>query len=175
MKSHSRHTLLKIACLVVFCLSLAEAYTDLPEEGSTRVPVNYPNEYATIIAECCDIVAYLILLGIYEYKTRTHPWSINRIFFRVLTGMKIFDDVLHMLPSIWIFKYGYDAGFILSSFSLILTSVIRGLLLFANIRYILGSEFLSSVESMFLGLIGVRTSIPSLDCMLLHTMSSISW
>ena len=81
------------------------------------------------------MVAYLVLLGIYEYKTKSYPWTVYRVLFRVLTGFKIFEDILHIIPCIMTVQNGYQSGYVLSNFSLITSSIIRGLLLFANIRY----------------------------------------
>ena len=125
--------------MAVFLLGICSVFPNLDnvklEDESTVSPKDYRNENISIVVEICDMVAYLVLLGIYEYKTKSYPWTVYRVLFRVLTGFKLFDDILHIIPCILTIQNGYPSGYVLSNFSLIVSSIIRGLLLFANIRY----------------------------------------
>ena len=125
--------------IIVLLLGICSAFPNPNhmemEEEPTLPPKDFLNENISIIVEICDMVAYLILLGIYEYKTRTYPWTVYRVLFRVLTGIKLFDDILHIIPYVMTIRNGYQSGYVVSNFSLIVSSIIRGLLLFANTRY----------------------------------------
>ena len=135
MKFSVRRGLVIVVILLGICSAFPCSNSICMGDDSTVTPKDYRNDKISVVAEICDMVAYLLLLGVYEYKTRTYPWTINRVLFRVLTGFKLFDDLLHIIPCILTIRSGYQSGYVLSNFSLIISSIIRGLLLFLNIRY----------------------------------------